>query len=224
MIIDLNLSGKLVIVIGGGMEGIRKVKALLDQKCEIIVISNRLNKFFSQLSENKQIQIIKTKKLTDANILDNYTNIFVVIAATDDKNLNRKFVQKAKLMGAFAYSVDDPSFSDFSYASIINIKGIMQIGISTSGKSPIMARRIRIKAERILKRIIKDEDIENAKLQEFARIAAKPIIKSVAERKRFLYTIINDKGIQNFIRNNKIEDAKLAIIDLLNNWEIRSCK
>ena len=49
----------------------------------------------------------------------------------------------------------------------------MQVAISTSGKSPIMARQVRIKAERVLKRVIKKTDIENTKLQEFARNAAK---------------------------------------------------
>ena len=46
-------------------------------------------------------------------------------------------------MGAFVYAVDDPPVSDFSYASIINIEDVMQIAVSTSGRSPIMARRIR---------------------------------------------------------------------------------
>ena len=76
-------------------------------------------------------------------------------------------------MGSFVYAGDDPSYSDFSYASIINIEGIMQVAISTSGKSPIMARKVRIKAERTLKKIITRSDIENTKLQEFARNAGK---------------------------------------------------
>ena len=75
-------------------------------------------------------------------------------------------------MGAFVYAVDDPPVSDFSYASIINIEDVMQIAVSTSGRSPIMARRIRIRAERVLRRLIKKTDIEMAKLQEFARNAA----------------------------------------------------
>ena len=76
-------------------------------------------------------------------------------------------------MGAFVYAVDDPTVSDFSYASIINIEDVMQIAVSTSGRSPIMARRIRIRAERVLRRVIKKTDIEMAKLQEFARKASK---------------------------------------------------
>jgi hypothetical protein len=41
----------------------------------------------------------------------------------------------------------------------------------------------------------------------------------VDERKRFLYSIINDRGIQNLIKAEKIEDAKLATLELLQKWE-----
>ena len=217
MIVDLNLAGKNVIVIGGGVEGIRKVRGLLGQNCKITVISERLNSYLEELAQQKKIEIVKMK-IKNANVLDNYQNIFLVLAATDNKELNRKIVEKGRSMMSFVYAADDPPVSDFSYASIINIEGIMQVAISTFGKSPIMARRLRIKAERILRRTIKQSDIENTKLQEFARMAARPKIKTVIERKRFLYSLINDKNIQNLINENKIDEAKVATIELLNHW------
>ena len=217
MIVDLNLAGKNVIVIGGGVEGVRKVKGLLGQNCKITVISERLNSYLEELALQKKIEIVKMK-IKNANVLDNYQNIFLVLAATDNKELNRKIVEKGRSMMSFVYAADDPPVSDFSYASIINIEGIMQVAISTFGKSPIMARRLRIKAERILRRTIKQSDIENTKLQEFARMAARPKIKTVIERKRFLYSIIKDKTIQNLINENKIDEAKVVAIERLNQW------
>lgn len=217
MIVDLNLAGKNVIVIGGGVEGVRKVKGLLGQNCKITVISERLNSYLEDLALQKKIEIVKMK-IKNANILDNYQDIFLVLAATDNKELNRKIVEKGRSMMSFVYAADDPPVSDFSYASIINIEGIMQVAISTFGKSPIMARRLRIKAERILRRTIKQSDIENTKLQEFARMAARPKIKTVIERKRFLYSIIKDKTIQNLINENKIDEAKVVAIERLNHW------
>ncbi|MDW3630028.1 MAG: bifunctional precorrin-2 dehydrogenase/sirohydrochlorin ferrochelatase [Nitrososphaeraceae archaeon] len=217
MIVDLNLAGKNVIVIGGGVEGVRKVKGLLGQNCKITVISERLNSYLEELAQQKKIEIVKMK-IKNANVLDNYQNIFLVLAATDNKELNRKIVEKGRSMMSFVYAADDPPVSDFSYASIINIEGIMQVAISTFGKSPIMARRLRIKAERILRRTIKQSDIENTKLQEFVRMAARPKIKTVIERKRFLYSIIKDKTIQNLINENKIDEAKIVAIERLNHW------
>ena len=218
MIVDLNIKGKHAVVIGGGTEGIRKVRGLLGQDCKITVISNRVNRFLIEQAALGKIKLVKAK-LSDANILDNYSDAFLVLAATNDRELNRKIIERGRLIKAFVYAADDPAVSDFSYASIVNIEGIVQVAISTSGKSPLMARKIRIKAERVLRRIIKKADIENAKLQEFARQAARPHIMTVGERKEFLYSVIKNRQIQNLIKEDRMEDAKSATLELLHEWE-----
>ena len=218
MIVDLNIKGKHAIVIGGGTEGIRKVRALLGQDCKITVISNRFNRFMIEQSDLGKIELVKAK-LRDANILDNYGDAFLVLAATNDRELNRRIIERGRSLRAFVYAADDPAVSDFSNASVINIEGIVQVAISTSGKSPLMARKIRIKAERVLRRIIKKADIENAKLQEFARQAARPHIRTVDKRKEFLYSVVKNSQIQNLIKEDRIEDAKSATLELLDKWE-----
>ncbi len=217
MLVDLTLHNKKVIVIGGGTEGTRKVRGLVGQNSRIIVISPRMNRYLKDLESRGEIMTI-VSKVRDINILDNYEDVFLVIAATDDKELNRRLVKKGRTMGAFVYAVDDPMVSDFSYASIINIEDVMQIAVSTSGRSPIMARRIRIRAERVLRRLIKKTDIEMAKLQEFARNAAKSKIDTVTERKQFLYSVEGNNDIQILLKENKIEEARIAALDLLNKW------
>ena len=217
MIVDLNRKGKRAIVVGGGTEGIRKIRALLRQDCKITVISNRFNRFLIEQADSGKIELVKAR-LKDANILDNYNDAFLVLAATNDRELNRKIIERGRSLRAFVYAADDPAVSDFSYASIINIEGIVQVAISTSGKSPLMARKIRIKAERVLRRIIKKDDIENAKLQEFARQAARPHIRTVDERKEFLYSVVKNRQIQNLIKEDRIEDAKSATLELLHKW------
>ena len=223
MIVDLNVNGKHAIIIGGGTEGVRKVRGLLGQTCRITVISNRVNRYLKDQAALGKIKLVKAR-LGDAKILDNYKDVFLVLAATNDRELNRKIVEKGRLMGAFVYAADDPAVSDFSYASIVNIEGVMQVAISTSGKSPIMARKVRIRAERVLRRIIKKTDIENTRLQEFARQAARPMIKTVGERKEFLYSLMSDSRIQNLIKEDRIEDAKSATLELLEKWGRKSTK
>jgi precorrin-2 dehydrogenase/sirohydrochlorin ferrochelatase len=221
LIVDLNLRGKHAVVIGGGTEGVRKVKGLLGQECRVTVISNRVNGYLVRQASAGKIELVKAS-LRDASILDQYKDVFLVLAATSDKELNRKIVEKGRSMGAFVYAADDPPVSDFSYASIINIEGVVQIAISTSGKSPIMARKIRMRAERILLGMIKKDDIANARLQEFARQEAKPRIKTVEQRKQFLYSLVKDSRIQKLIKEDKIEDAKRATLELLQKWEKKS--
>jgi len=217
LLVDLNLYNKKVIVIGGGTEGTRKVRGLVGQNSKIIVLSPRLNRYLRDLESRGEI-ITTVSKVRDVNVLDNYEGVFLVIAATDDKELNRRLVKKGRSMGAFVYAVDDPAVSDFSYASIINIEDVMQIAVSTSGRSPIMARRIRIRAERVLRRLIKKTDIEMAKLQEFARNAARSKIDTVTERKEFLYSVEGNNDIQMMLKENKIEEARVATLNLLNRW------
>ena len=218
LIVDLNVTNKKVIVIGGGTEGLRKVHGLLDQGCEITMITNRLNKELKKLSDDGKLRLIK-RRINNASILNEFSNIFLILAATDDKELNRKLVEKGRSIGSFVYAADDPIISDFSYTSLVNIEGLIQVAISTSGKSPIMARKIRIKVEKMLRKIINESDISNIILQEYARKMAKLKIDTVRERKEFLYSLIKDKNIQYLLRSHKLDQAKMTALDRLKNWE-----
>lgn len=217
MIVDLNVYNKKAIVIGGGTEGLRKINGLLDQDCEITVITSRLNSQLKKLMSDGKINLIKSR-IKDVKILDQFKDVFLILAATDDRSLNRKLVEKGRAMGAFVYASDDPKISDFSYASLVNYEGLIQVAISTSGKSPIMARKIRMKIERMVNRSINDSDISNIILQEFARKKAKRKIGTVRERKQFLYSLIKDKNIQHLLRLNKLNEAKMTTLHMLNNW------
>jgi precorrin-2 dehydrogenase/sirohydrochlorin ferrochelatase len=216
--VDLNVNDKKALVIGGGTEGIRKVHGLLDQECQITVITSRINKELKKMSDDGKLRLIK-KRIKDVSILNDFSNIFLILAATDDKELNKKLVEKGRSIGAFVYAADDPNISDFSYTSLVNVEGLIQVAISTSGKSPIMARKIRMKIERMLHKIIKDSDISNIILQEYARKRAKQEIDTVKERKEFLYSLIKDKNIQYLLRSNKLEEAKMTALHMLKNWE-----
>lgn len=205
-------------MIGGGTEGLRKINGLLDQDCEITVITSRLNTQLNKLMADGKINLIKST-INDVKILDQFNEVFLILAATDNRALNRKLVEKGRDMGAFVYAADDPAISDFSYASLVNYEGLIQVAISTSGKSPIMARKIRMKIERMIHRSINDSDISNIILQEFARKKAKRRIGTVRERKEFLYSLIKDKNIQHLLRSNKLNEAKMTALHMLNNWE-----
>ena len=57
MIINLNLEGKKIIVVGGGNEAEKRIKSLLNEKCEIIVISDSINEQISKWVKTKQIKL-----------------------------------------------------------------------------------------------------------------------------------------------------------------------
>ncbi len=216
MIVDLHLNGKLVIVIGSGNEGMKKVSSLLTQDCEIIVISNSSNSQLEKYVKQGKIKFRKTK-LNDANFLSKYKP-YLVMATTTDKVLNRKIVEKARKMKLYAYASDDPDVSDFAHPSVINVADTIQIAISTGGSSPAMARKIKLKAESYFKKNISSEEIFQIRLQKFARSEAKLVIKTQLERKKFLYSIINDKRVKELLKDGKYKQAQIRVKKILNEW------
>jgi len=213
LIVDLNLKGNLAIVVGGGQEGLKKINSLLTQDCKILLFSDKTNRQIENYVRQKKIQFKKIK-LENADFLVKYKPI-LVMATTDDKKLNRKIVEKAKKMRCYAYAADDPSVSDFSHPSVINIEDIVQIAVSTGGRSPAMARKIRMQAEQVFKKIIKKDDIYQIKLQEFARSSAKAKLATPLERKKFLYSIINDSQVKQLIKEGNFKKAQKRVLEML---------
>ena len=216
LIVDLHLNGKLVIVIGSGNEGMKKVSSLLTQDCKILVISNSSNSQLEKYVKQGKIKFKKVK-LKNANFLTNYKP-YVVMATTTDRELNRKIVEKARKMKSYAYASDDPEVSDFAHPSVINVADTVQIAISTGGSSPAMARKIKLKAESYFKKNISNEEIYQIKLQKFARVEAKLIIKTQIERKKFLYSILNDKHVKELLKDGKYKQAQTRVKKILNEW------
>jgi len=217
LIVDLNLKGNLVIVVGGGDEGYKKVNSLLTQDCKILLISDKVNTQLTNCIKQKKIDFEKTK-LKDAGFLSKYKP-FLVMATTNDRQLNRKIIQKAKKMKCYVYASDDPEVSDFAHPSVINIEDTVQIAISTGGKSPAMARKIRLQTEKIFKKIIKKEDIYQIKLQQIARDKAKKTIPTQIERKKFLYSVLHDKTIKQLLKDNNLKKAQQRAMLMLSKWK-----
>lgn len=216
MIVDLNLKGNLVIVVGAGGEGLKKVNSLLTQDCKILVISDTASRQILALAKKGKIEFKKIK-LQNAEFLDEY-DPFLVMAATDNKELNRKIVEKAKKKRCYAYAADDPEVSDFAHPSVINIEDTVQIAISTGGRSPAMARKLKLKAEKIFKEIIDKEDIYQIRLQKMARDAAKTKIPTILGRKKFLYSVLNNKKIKQLLKEDDLASAEREVRRILEGW------
>ncbi len=217
LIVDLDLKGGLVIVVGGGGEALKKINSLLTQDCKILVLSDKLNMQIQKFVSKNKIEFKKIK-LSNANFLSKYKP-YLVMATTDNRELNRKIVYQSKKMGCLAYAADDPDVSDFAHPSVINIADTVQVAISTGGRSPAMARKIKLKAEKIFKKIVSEEDIYQIKLQQIARNMAKKKISTQKERKKFLYSVLNDEKIKQLIKDDKFQKAQNRAMLLLRKWK-----
>ena len=207
-----------VLVVGAGTEGTKKVKSLVNYNCSITVISEKANQDILNYKKTHKLHLIQ-KKIESIDFLNSFNNLFLIIATTNDKFLNKEIINWAMNAGILAYSTDDPEKSDIAFTSIITIDGSIQIAISTSGKSPIMTKIIKGKIEDAIKNIIGKSDIDNIKIQEFARTHAKKYIEKPQERKEFLYKLINNPEIQDLLSKGNIDKVKERIINTLDKLE-----
>ena len=217
MIVDLNLRNKTAIVIGGGNEAQKRVNSLLNQECEILVISDSINSQISKLAKSNKIKIRKQKIMDTTFIAKLKPDI--VITTTSDKKLNQKIIKVAKKKNILAYSSDNPEESDFANPAIIDFENIIQIAIFTGGQSPAMSKKLRIKSEILFKKIITKQDISQIKVQKIARKLAKEIIPTQIERKAYLHSIMNDKKVEQLIKDNQVKKAEKRAVTLLKNWK-----
>ena len=217
MIVDLNLQNKTIIVIGGGNEAEKRINSLLKQDCKIIVFSDLVNSKISRLSKLKKI-ILKKKKIQDTKFISKLKP-YMITTTTNDKKINQKIVSAAKKSKIIAYSSDNPEESDFSNPAIIDFENMIQIAIFTGGKSPAMSKKLKLKSEKIFKKVITKQDIAQIKIQKIARELAKKSIHTQIQRKEYLSSIMSDKKIKQLIDDGQVKKAEKQAILMLENWK-----
>ncbi|MHA7647681.1 precorrin-2 dehydrogenase/sirohydrochlorin ferrochelatase family protein [Nitrosopumilus sp. S4] len=217
MIVDLNLRGKEILVIGGGNEAQKRINSLLNQNCNITVISDSVSSAIKNLANKKKIKLEK-KKIHDTKLISKYKPDILITTTTDSK-LNSKIINFAKKRKIIVYSSDNPEESDFSNPAIIDFEKIIQIAIFTGGKSPAMSKKLKAKSEEMFKKIITKEDISQIKIQMIARKLAKDQIPTQSERKEYLHAILADKNIDQLIKDGNLKKAEKRAITILRNWK-----
>lgn len=141
----LNIQGKKCLVVGGGEVALRKAQMLVEHGANVEIVSPTFCPELNQLVKDGTIQAIhrdyQTEDLNDA---------FLAVAATDDIKTNEKVATEARKIGILVNVVDKPDISDFIVPSYFR-RGDIIVAVSTSGRSPALARKIRGELERDFK-------------------------------------------------------------------------
>ena len=217
MIINLNLKDKKIIVVGGGNEAEKRIKSILNEKCEIIVISDSVNAEISKLVKIKQIKL-KKQKIENIKFISELKPD-LIITTTNDKKINQKIIDHAQKKKIISYSSDNPENSDFSNGAIIDFEKMIQVAIFTGGRSPVMSKKIKSKAEKALKKVISKQDIAQIRIQKISRKLAKEIIPTQVERKDCLRSIMTDNDIDQLIKDGQIKKAEKRAIEIIKKWK-----
>ncbi|WP_298513748.1 bifunctional precorrin-2 dehydrogenase/sirohydrochlorin ferrochelatase [uncultured Kordia sp.] len=146
-----------VLIVGGGNVGLEKISFLLKSSpnAQVSLVAPFIK---------EEIRVLATLHPTVTLIEDTFNNEYldekhIVIAATDDQMVNLNIFLEAKRRHLLVNLADQPQYCDFYLGGIVT-KGNVKIAISTNGKSPTTAKRLRQFFEQIIPESI-DELVQN---------------------------------------------------------------
>lgn len=141
--IYLDILKKRCVVIGGGNVAERKIERLLSCGARVEVVGKTLTPLLAAWRDEGRIVHRDTDY--EASCLSGAT---LVIGATDDDAVNESISRDARARGIPVNIVDDPVRCDFILPSIVE-RGDLMIAISTAGKSPALAKKLREDLEKV---------------------------------------------------------------------------
>jgi uroporphyrin-III C-methyltransferase/precorrin-2 dehydrogenase/sirohydrochlorin ferrochelatase len=140
--VALELAGRRCVVIGGGEIGEHKARGLLEADAEVTVIAPDFSEGLEQMASAGALDLVR-REYRDGDL----EGAFVAIAATDDRAINKEIFEDAQKAGVLLNAVDDNEHCHFAIPSIVR-RGDFLVGISTGGKAPALAKRLRRRLSR----------------------------------------------------------------------------
>ncbi|WJW74370.1 siroheme synthase CysG [Thiohalobacter sp. IOR34] len=163
------------LVVGGGAVAARKAGLLSRAGGRVRVVAPELGATLAERAARGEIE--HRARTFEAGDLD---GMRLVIAATDDRDINAEVSRLAQARGIPVNVVDDPALCSFIMPSILDRSPVM-IAVSSGGTSPVLARQLRSRLESL----IPSAYGRLAQLAEDYREAAKERLPDEAQRRRF---------------------------------------
>ena len=142
----LDVTGRKVLVVGGGTIAARKALDLVAVRARVHVVAPQIA---PELTAAAGDSLVLEQRTFEARDLD---GVWLVIAATDDAAVQRRIAERCERARVFCVAVDDPPNAS-AYGGAIVRRGPVTIAISTSGEAPALARLLR----EILEQALPDE-------------------------------------------------------------------
>ena len=164
----VNLKNQPCLVVGGGMVAYRKVKVLLDFEARVVVVGENIcDKIYEIVKKSNQLELQK-KCFEDADC----DNMFMVIAATDDKELNHYIAGICNSKGIMVNAVDQKEDCSFIFSSYIKEKNLIAQYLKSQEKeilTPFLGE-LNEYMGKIRKRVIEKYDTEEKRKEIFKEI------------------------------------------------------
>lgn len=198
--IFLEMSGRRAVVVGGGAVAARKAQALLAAGTRLILVSKEIDDVLSALCQGTNAELIKSGYSKDY-----IAEAVLVIAATNNRQLNERIYKDCQQLEILCNVVDAPELCDFIAPAVVK-RGDLQIAIGTEGHCPAYAGHLRKKLEETFTNTHGEFLAELEKLR-------KRIIENVpdpAKRKALLGELVDDKSFEYFIQNGSAQWRQYA--------------
>jgi precorrin-2 dehydrogenase/sirohydrochlorin ferrochelatase len=188
----LDIRDRLCVVIGGGEVAERKILSLLEGGAKVTVISPDVTAHIMRLARQRKIKV-RQKVYEDGDL----SGAFLAYSATDKRGVNLRISREARRKGVLLNVVDVPDLCSFIVPSLVR-RGALLIAVSTSGRSPAMAKRIR----RQLEEIFGEE--YSIFLELMGAVRRKLLKKSVeSDRNKEIFESLVDSPILDWIRKGQ---------------------
>jgi siroheme synthase-like protein len=199
----LMLDGRLGVVIGGGAVGERKVRTLLDAGARVKVITEKATARLQALADEDRIELhVRAYERGDLK------GAAVVIASTDERDVNQAIYDEAVEEGIPVNVVDDLPRCTFIAPSIVR-RGDLMIAISTGGTSPAMAVRIR---ERLEEEFGPEYETYFDLIK---RLKAEVDLASTQQERADAWYRVVDSDVLDLVRAGKVDEAYARAVELL---------
>jgi len=209
----LNLKGERCLVVGGGAVAERKVHSLLECGARVKVVSPRVSPSLLKLAAEGIIEL-EQRGFNPDDLNDLRPGRGLIFGATDDAQVNECVFNEALLRGLAVNIVDNPKLCTFIVPSVLR-RGSLSIAVSTGGKSPLLARRIREKLEELWG----PEYEELVELLGKCREKVLAEVKSETERQAVFSRLVDDIVFP-LAEQGRFEEAKERLQQcLLSSWE-----
>jgi uroporphyrin-III C-methyltransferase/precorrin-2 dehydrogenase/sirohydrochlorin ferrochelatase len=172
--IFLEFAGRDVLVVGGGLAALAKVRLLRDARARISLVAPRVHPDLADLARAGSLRWLARSFEADD------VRVQALVFAADEGPVNRAVVRAAKARGVLINVVDAPEHSNFILPAIVD-RDPITIAVGSGGSAPLLARKIRAEIERLLP----------GRLGELTRFASsfresvKALIRDPLSRRRF---------------------------------------
>lgn len=202
--ICLDLQNRPVLVVGGGLIAEGKALQLVEAQANVHVVSPTLTETLRQ----KVAQGIITYRQGEFTATDLDGKVLIV-SATNIQAVNEAVAQAANARGLLCNVVDQPALCNFITPTIVT-RGDLQIAISSSGKSPTVALRIK----REISKLIGEEYQTLLEITAELRAEFRQVTPDYNTRRDFLKSFVDSEALE-LIRAGKVEETKILASKML---------